>query len=217
MLPTISEVEARVLGCLMEKEATTPESYPLSLNATLRACNQKSNRYPVMELEEITVRHALDKLMDKKLARRVISDDGRVPKFRHIVPEVLALNPGESAALAILLLRGPQTPGEVRGRTERLHDFGSLAAAEAALEDLSRKDPPIALRLERAPGTKESRYAHLLSGEVDLSVPAAQIMPAASGAPEIDRVAALEADVAALREEVEGLKRRLEDFTQQFT
>lgn len=224
MLPEISDVQARVMGCLMEKEATTPETYPLSLNALMRACNQKSNRHPVMELEEVTVRHAVERLIDIKLARRVISDDGRVPKYRHIVPEVLELQPPEAAALAVLLLRGPQTPGEIRGRSERIHDFGGLAAVEATLDDLAKRELPLIVRLERVPGTKESRYAHLLSGEVTASpaAPVAPVYTASGAAPAADAggltdsTTALETEVADLREQLEELKRRFEDFTNQF-
>jgi uncharacterized protein YceH (UPF0502 family) len=209
----------------MEKEATTPETYPLSLNALMRACNQRSNRHPIMELEEVTVRHALDRLIDLKLVRRVISDDGRVPKFRHIVPEVLELQPPEAAAIAVLLLRGPQTPGEIRGRSERLFDFGGLAAVEATLDDLGKREDPLVVRLERTPGTKEYRYAHLLSGEIQ--VPTVSAIPAAVPASPVtkvgvaadvgsDRVTELEAEVAELRDEVKNLKKRFEDFSNQF-
>jgi len=221
-LPELSDVQARILGCLMEKESTTPENYPLSLNATVRACNQKSNRNPVMELEEVTVRHALDRLTDLKLVRRVISDDSRVTKFRHIVPEVMQFGPPEVAVIAILLLRGPQTPGEIRNRTERLHDFASLPAVEASLEDLSKRHPSMVVRLERVPGARESRFAHLLGGPVDEEAPAVavSIKPGIAPSPapgiEEDRITRLESDVTELREQMEQLLKRFDDFTSQF-
>src|SRR5271165_6236293 len=159
----LSEVEARVLGALIEKEATTPEYYPLSLNALVNACNQKNNREPVMQLNEEEVRLALNRLRDQDLAAAV--HDSRVAKYEHRIQEVFNFTRGETAVLCVLLLRGPQTPGELRGRTERMHHFEDLTEVQSTLQRLMQHDPPLARVLPRQPGTKESRYKHLLAGD----------------------------------------------------
>jgi uncharacterized protein YceH (UPF0502 family) len=213
----LDAVEARLLGCLMEKERTTPEYYPLTLNALTRACNQKSNRNPVMELSEETVVRVLDRLLDKKLGRRVISDDSRVPKYRHTFGEVFSVGEPEMAAICVLLLRGPQTVGEIRGRSERLHAFESLQETEDTLETLSAlPDAPLVMRLARQPGTKESRYAHLLCGEVeqeeaDIREPAALKVQA-----DDERVDRLEARIESMQEELDALKIAFARFQSQF-
>ena len=162
----LSVVEARVVGALMEKERATPQNYPLSLNATLNACNQKSNRHPVMALEETTVFRALEQLMAKGVVQRLVSDDARVPKYRQTFTDAVGLDDREAAAVCVLVLRGPQTPGEIRGRTERLCKFESLdEATETIYRLLNREPEPYVQQLPRQPGTKESRYAHLFSGE----------------------------------------------------
>src|ERR1039457_2725061 len=168
----LSPAEARVLGALIEKEVTTPEYYPLSLNALINACNQRSNREPVMNLDEEAVRQALHGLEDLHLAGRARSADGRVTKYEHWLGEFFNFSRAETALLCVLLLRGPQTPGELRGRTERLHRFDELTDVAAGLQKLMEREPPLAAVLPRQPGTKESRYAHLLSGAVE-SLPAA--------------------------------------------
>lgn len=217
MEETLDDVEARLLGCLMEKERTTPEVYPLSLNALTRAVNQKSNRDPVMALSEETVVRVLDRLLGKKMARRVISDDGRVPKYRHTFDEVFRVGEAEMAALCVLLLRGPQTVGEIRGRSERLHAFGSLEEVEETLEGLAgMPGGPLVTRLPRQPGTKESRYAHLMCGEVtqeavEVKEPAALRVEA-----EDERIERLEAEVAALRAELDAVKAAFARFQSQF-
>jgi uncharacterized protein YceH (UPF0502 family) len=159
--------QARVLGALIEKEVTTPEYYPLSLNALLNACNQRSNREPVMDLDEEQVRMALHRLDDLHLAGRARSADGRVTKYAHWLGEAFNFTRAETALLCVLLLRGPQTPGELRGRTDRLHSFDELTDVIAGLQKLMERTPPLAAVLARQPGTKESRYAHLLSGGVE--------------------------------------------------
>src|SRR5208283_6012169 len=163
----LTRAEARVLGALVEKEVTTPDYYPLSLNALINACNQRSNREPVMDLDEEGVRQALHGLEDKKLAGRARGADGRVAKYEHWLGEAFNCSRAETALLCVLLLRGPQTPGELRGRTERMHRFEEIADVLAGLQKLMEREPPLAAVLPRQPGTKESRYAHLLSGGVE--------------------------------------------------
>jgi len=162
----LTAVEARVLGALIEKEITTPEYYPLSLNALVNACNQKNNREPVMVLDDVEVRQALHGLEDDRLAGAV-RGDGRVAKYEHRVQEVFNFTRGEIAVMCVLLLRGPQTPGELRGRTERMYKFDELSDVQTVLQKLMTRDPVLVKVLPRAPGTKEARYAHLLSGDVE--------------------------------------------------
>ena len=164
MEPILNENEIRVLGCLIEKEMTTPDYYPLTLNALTNACNQKSNRDPVVDLEETDVVRALDALRMKGLAMQAHGEGSRVPKYRHSLAEKLFLEPEELAILCELFLRGPQTVGELRGRAGRMHDFEDLAQVEAVLQELMERQPPMAAKLPRQPGRKEHRYAHLLGG-----------------------------------------------------
>ena len=197
----LNAIEARVLGALVEKEITTPEYYPLSLNALVNACNQKNNREPVMHLDEDAVRQAVRGLEDDGLAgpRR---GDSRVTKYEHRLQEVFNFTRGETAVMCVLLLRGAQTPGELRGRTERMHRFEEIEDVLATLQKLMQREPPLVTALPRQPGTKETRYAHLLSGELEAS----EIVPA--GVAETsgdDRVAQLEAEVAGLKQEVAAL------------
>ncbi len=161
-------MQARVLGSLMEKEATTPEYYPLSLNALVNACNQKNNREPVMQLDEEEVRMALHRLQDQGLAGPARGVDSRVTKYEHHLQEVFNFTRGEAAVMCVLLLRGPQTPGELRGRTERMHRFEELDDVLSVLQKLMQREPALAAALPRQPGTKEIRYAHLLSGEPEV-------------------------------------------------
>jgi uncharacterized protein YceH (UPF0502 family) len=214
----LNDLEARVLGCLIEKELATPEYYPLTLNSLTAACNQKSNRDPVMTLEEEHVVRALDGLRFKQLAL-VSAEGGRVAKYRHILAEKLRLSPAELALLAELLLRGPQTVGELRTRAERMHPFTDLAAVEEALDELMARTPPLVGRLPRQSGRKEQRHAHLFSGEPEQ--PAAGAGPAPETArlkvmAENERIGKLEEDVAHLREEVTRLRRLVEEFKAQF-
>jgi hypothetical protein len=208
----LDDVEVRVLGALMEKEVATPEYYPLSLNALVNACNQKSNREPVVSYEEDTVETALDGLRTKGLAARISGHDMRVPKHAHRLSEVINLGRREAAVLCVLMLRGPQTAGELRGRTERLYPFDDLEAVDACLTRLMEWQPdPLVARLPRQVGYKEVRYAHLLAGEP----------PATASAPNVretrdDPVARLQARVDRLQGEVADLKRQFADFKKQF-
>lgn len=208
----LSEPEARVLGSLIEKDMATPEYYPLSLNALVNACNQKSNREPVVQFDEDTVFAAIESLREKRLAIIQTGGDSRVPKYRHRIAETLNLGNRELALLCVLLLRGPQTPGELKQRTERLHAFDDLDAVESSLNRLIEWQPePLVARLPRVPGTREARYAHLLAGPVE-TVASEPALPARSAG----RVEDLESQLAALRQEVDDLKRQFVQFRQQF-
>jgi hypothetical protein len=211
----LNPAEARVLGALIEKDITTPDYYPLSLNALINACNQKNNREPVTNFDEETVRLALRNLSDKQLAGMARGADGRVTKYEHRLQEVFNFTRPETAILCVLLLRGPQTPGELRGRTERMHRFEDLDEVLSGLQQLMRREPPLAKALGRRPGTKEIRYAHLLSGDVEAWEPPAET--ASSGVTdENERVAHLEAQVSALQSEVAELKQQMAEFRKQF-
>ena len=206
----LSPIEARVLGSLLEKEATTPEYYPLSLNALVNACNQKSNREPVMQISEEEARFALHRLEDQNLAGPSRGHDSRVTKYEHHVQEVFNFTRGETALICVLLLRGPQTPGELRGRTERIFRFEGLEDVVSALQKLIDRDAPLVTALPRQPGTKEIRYAHLLSGEVDASAFLQPRSATEATDPGIaDRLQQLEAEVAHLRKEMTELKQHL--------
>jgi uncharacterized protein len=230
----LTAAEARVLGALMEKEVTTPEYYPLSLNALINACNQKSNREPVMELDEEAARQALHGLEDDGLAGRAREADGRVTKYEHRLGEAFNFSRAEAALVCVLLLRGPQTPGELRGRTERMHRFEEISDVLAGLQKLMEREPPLAAVLPRQPGTKEARYAHLLGGDVeifsattqaqtlsfprshnrDLGHPAfefAQGEIRAEGSDD-ERIARLEGAVRELQREIVELKKKFEDL-----
>lgn len=215
----LNAAQARVLGALMEKEATTPDYYPLSLNALVNACNQRSNREPVMDLEEEDVRTALRNLEDKRLAGRARGADGRVTKYEHWMGEAFNFTRAEAALICVLLLRGPQTPGELRGRTERLHSFDEIGDVLTGLQKLMDRTPSLVAILPRQPGTKEARYTHWLSGPVEgASFVAAVSTPRAAGASvELDagaeeRIARLEATVAELRQELAALQARIDDL-----
>ncbi|MGD0458871.1 MAG: YceH family protein [Terriglobia bacterium] len=213
----LHEIEVRVLGSLAEKEITTPDYYPLSLNALINACNQKSNRDPVMALDERVVTQALDSLNEKSLAGQVTSADNRVPKYAHRLQEVFNFDRREMAVLCVLLLRGPQTPGELRGRAERMYQFDDLEGVESALRHLMEREPPLVKKLARQPGTKESRYAHLLAGDVEGWIAPVEAHPvAATGDQDEQRITRLETDVQSLRTEIADLRQQLEDFRKQF-
>jgi len=213
----LNDAEVRVLGSLMEKESTTPDYYPLSLNALVNACNQKSNRDPVMNLDEEAVRDALHSLNEKGLAGATSTAESRVTKYEHRIGEAFNLNRQEYAVLCVLLLRGPQTPGELRGRTERLYRFDGLDQVQYALQLLMKREPPLAKVLPRQPGTKEARYAHLLSGDVEAwqAEPAQESVVSANSA-DSERIARLEEKVASLEQEVSNLKQQVADFRKQF-
>jgi uncharacterized protein YceH (UPF0502 family) len=213
----LTEVEVRVLGSLVEKDATTPDYYPLSLNALVNACNQKSNRDPFMTLTEDAVRQALASLKEKKLAGPVNSADSRVTKYEHRMQEVFNFSRGENAALCVLMLRGAQTPGELRGRTERIHAFEDLDEVQSALQKLMQRDPPLVQVLQRQPGTKESRYVHLLCGLVEPFVmPESNATPRAVRMDNAERLERLEETVAGLQKDVEDMKEQFAGFRKQF-
>jgi len=210
MNPLLTIVEARVLGALVEKEVTTPDYYPLSLNALMNACNQKSNREPTMDLDEDEIRQALHGLEEKRLAGRARSD-GRVTKYEHWLQEAFNFTRAEVAAICVLLLRGPQTLGEIRGRSDRLFHFEELSDVQATLQKLMDREPPLVKVLPRQPGTKEARYAHLFSGDVatfDVATSSASATGPASARDE--RVAVLEEQVAALQSDVSEMKQQIE-------
>jgi uncharacterized protein len=209
-MPTIlTDVETRVLGSLVEKQITTPEYYPLTLNALTLACNQKNNRNPVTTYSEHQVSDALESLREKNLAYVFYGSTSRVPKYKHVMPEVMHLKHPELALMCALMLRGPQTPGELRGNASRLHDFSSLEEIEETLNRLISNDSePLVVRLPRQPGQKEVRFAHLLSGEIDVEALPTEPAPV--------RRSTLEQRVDALTTEVENLKAQFEQFKKQF-
>src|SRR5438045_1604566 len=190
----LTEIEARVLGALLEKETTTPDYYPLSLNALVNACNQRSNREPVMNLDEAAVRGALETLQQKALAGPARGADSRVTKYEHRLQEIFNFDRREAAILCVLLLRGPQTPGELRGRTERMYRFEDLDQVQSGLQQLMRRESPLVKMLPRQPGTKEARYAHLLAGDVEGWEPPAEAAMASS--PDGSRIANLEEEIS---------------------
>jgi uncharacterized protein YceH (UPF0502 family) len=216
----LTPTETRVLGALIEKEITTPEYYPLSLNALVNACNQKNNREPVTALDEVEVRQALHGLEDEHLAAPV-RGDGRVAKYEHHVQEVFNFTRGEIAIICVLLLRGPQTPGELRGRTERMYRFDELSDVQSVLQRLMTREPALVKVLPRQPGTKEARYAHLLAGDVETFEPAptsahasAYASAGSSADPELqERMAQLEAEVAILTRELGELRQQFEQLS----
>jgi uncharacterized protein len=208
----LSDVEVRVLGALIEKDITTPDYYPLSLNALVNACNQKNNRDPVMDLDEDVVRGALDSLQEKRLAGPASGADSRVTKYEHRLQEVFNFDRRETAILCVLLLRGAQTPGELRGRAERMYRFETLDDVHAALDRLGQREPALVAVLPRQPGTKESRYMHLLSGGATTAEPARAVENPARR----DRLTILESEVAELREEIAGMQEQLAAFRKQF-
>jgi uncharacterized protein YceH (UPF0502 family) len=213
----LSEVEARVLGALLEKEITTPEYYPLSLNALVNACNQKSNRDPVMNLDQDSVRNALRALHDNSLARSVSAADSRVTKYEHRLQEAFNFDRREAAIFCELVLRGPQTPGELRTRAERMHHFDDLSEVQSALQRLMNRQAPLVKVLARQPGTKESRYNHLLSGDAEpASSSVAHEAPAVIGGENADKVSHLESEVAELRKDIADLKEQFAAFRKQF-
>ena len=214
----LTEIETRVLGSLIEKDITTPDYYPLSLNALVNACNQKNNREPVMTLDESAVRDALASLQEKRLAGPASGADSRVTKFEHRLQEVFNFDRREIAVVCVLLLRGPQTPGELRGRTDRMYHFEALEDVVSTLDRLAQREPPLARILPRQPGTKESRYTHLFSGE-----PAEQpeVARASSPAPAVgnsvvERILTLEEEVSRLRAELAEVQQQLATFRKQF-
>ncbi|HKW16380.1 MAG TPA: YceH family protein [Terriglobales bacterium] len=214
----LNQIEIRVLGSLIEKDITTPDYYPLSLNALVNACNQKNNREPVMALDENAVREALSSLQEKRMAGPASGADSRVTKYEHRLQEVFNFDRREIALVCVLLLRGPQTPGELRGRAERMYRFETLDDVQSGLQKLSDREPPLVRMLPRQPGTKESRYTHLFSGNY---IPETTTAPetASSDLPRNsheERLAELESAVSALKSEVQDLRRQFSEFAGQF-
>lgn len=216
----LSSVEVRVLGSLIEKQMATPEYYPLTLNALVNACNQISNRDPVVSYDEKTVARALETLREKGLIWVVSSAGGRVPKYEQRLTEKLKLAEQEAAVLGVLMLRGPQTVGEIRGRTGRMYEFGELSEVEVILETMTAAQPdPLVVKLPRQHGMKESRFAHLLAGEVrveesEASLPVEPVRLEVQA--ENERIARLEEQVETLRGEIDALKNAFFDFKKQF-
>ncbi len=211
----LNEFETRVLGCLIEKEITTPEYYPLSLNALTNACNQINNRDPVVDYGDQQVLRAVESLRDKRLATAISGGDSRVVKYGHKAADTLELSRPEVAVLCVLLLRGPQTVGELRTRTGRMHEFASLADVQTTLQALSARPEPLATVLPRQAGTKEPRYAHLLAGEI-ITTPSTTEPPFPAPIPASpDRITQLEAEVASLRTELADLRQQFTDFRKQ--
>jgi uncharacterized protein YceH (UPF0502 family) len=215
----LNEIETRVLGSLIEKDITTPDYYPLSLNALVNACNQKNNREPVMTLDESSVRETLAILQEKRLAGPASGADSRVTKFEHRLQEVFNFDRREIAVLCVLLLRGPQTPGELRGRTDRMYHFDALEDVVSTLDRLAQREPSLVSILPRQPGTKESRYTHLFSGEPPEQPVAPRSVPVVasdSSNSVTGRVAALEMQVSNLRTELAEIQQQLASFRKQF-
>jgi uncharacterized protein YceH (UPF0502 family) len=218
-LDPLSLTETRVLGSLIEKDITTPDYYPLSLNALVNACNQKNNRDPVTQFDEQTVRDALATLQEKRLAGPAGGADSRVTKYEHRLQEVFNFDRREIAILCVLLLRGPQTPGELRGRADRMYHFQELEDVTTTLDRLSQREPPLASVLPRQPGTKESRYTHLFSGEPEVTeenvarAPSPAILSSTTTA---DRLSRLEQEVADVKKSLSEVQQQLSTFRKQF-
>jgi len=213
----LTETEVRVLGSLIEKDITTPEYYPMSLNALVNACNQKTNRDPVMQLDEDAVGDALGGLEQQRMAGPARGADSRVTKYEQRLQEVFNFTRAEIAVLCVLLLRGPQTPGELRGRAERMHRFEALEDVQSALQKLMQRETPLAKVLPRQPGTKESRYAHLLAGDVVEPEAPANVGTVVERNPaDAERITRLEEKVAELQRAVGEIKDQLERFRKQF-
>lgn len=215
MTEKLTEVEARVVGALIEKQLTTPEYYPLTLNSLIAACNQKSNREPVVAFDEETVSKALENLREKNVVYVFYGSSSRVPKYKHILPDVFELEPSETAILCVLMLRGAQTIGELRERTHRLYEFSGLDDVNETLDALLRREEPLVVKLERLPGQKEARFAHLLCGEVDVSAYAKEHTVSNKQLGN-DRVAKLEQELENLRNEFDAFRQNFEDFRKQF-
>ena len=214
----LTSIEIRALGALIEKDITTPDYYPLSLNALVNACNQKNNRDPVMTLDEAAVRDALATLQEKRLAGPAGGADSRVPKYEHRLQEVFNFDRREVAVVCVLLLRGAQTPGELRGRTDRMYHFETLEDVVSTLDRLAQREPRLVCMLPRQPGTKESRYMHLFSGEPAEGMAMVQEMqePHMHSFTSSDRLTRLEEEVVSLRRELADVQQQLATFRKQF-
>jgi uncharacterized protein YceH (UPF0502 family) len=218
MTTTFNDIEVRVLGALVEKQVTTPEYYPLTLNSLTLACNQKNNRNPVTNYSENEVAQALETLREKNLTYVYHGSTSRVPKYKHVMPEVMHLSPPETALMCVLMLRGPQTVGEMRGNATRLHEFSGLEEVEETLNSLISREPEsLVVRLPRQPGQKEARVAHLLSGPPSEDIMLEATAPRATARPnDRERIESLEQNLTALTEEVQTLKQQFAEFKKQF-
>ncbi len=214
MAEPLNEVEIRILGCLVEKQLTTPEYYPLTLNALTAACNQRSNRDPVVSYDETTILRSIDELRDRNLVYLFYGSSSRTVKYKHMLPSYFQLTEAETAVLTVLMLRGPQTLGEIRERTGRLHEFGGIGEVQQALDEMAARVEPVVIKLERQPGQKEARYAHLLSGEVDassISAPKERVPTAAN-----EKVEMLEQEIEMLKQQLAELRTEFDTFRSQF-
>ena len=219
MAVVLNEYELRVMGALVEKQIATPDYYPMTLNALVNACNQKNHRDPVVSYDEPTVVRALDSLREKKLAYTFHGSDSRVTKYGHLFPKAYELDEAETAVMAVLVLRGPQTPGELRSRTAHLHNFENLPEVETSLQNLSLRTEPLVVKLPRQSGSRESRFAHLLSGAINIEELAAAERYEAHASFSRggnDRVVRLEEQVATLQQELTELTRQFAEFRKQF-
>ena len=214
MSENLTETEARIVGALVEKQLTTPEYYPLTLNALVAACNQKTNREPVMALTEEIVSRTLEDLRDKNLVYVFYGSTSRVPKYKHMLPQVYELEPPEVAVVCVLMLRGAQTLGELRERTGRLYEFSGLGEVSETLDALTRRDEPLVVKLERQAGQKEARFAHLLSGEVTSYTPPEKSISINQAGNE--RIENLERELENLRGEFNLFRQEFEEFKKQF-
>lgn len=214
MSEKLTEIEARIVGALVEKQLTTPEYYPLTLNALVAACNQKTNREPVVSYNEQTVSRTLDALRDKNLVYVFYGSTSRVPKYKHMLPSVYELEPPEVAIVCVLMLRGAQTLGELRDRTGRLYEFSGLGEVNDTLDALAKKDEPLVVKLERQPGQKEARFAHLLSGEVASYTPPERSVSRSPAGNE--RIENLEREMENLKSEFNSFRESFEEFKKQF-
>ncbi len=214
MNATLNEYELRTLGALVEKHIATPDYYPMTLNALVNACNQKNHRDPVVSFDETIVAKALDGLREKNLAYVFHGSEARAPKYGHLFPKAFDLSEAETPLMCVLILRGPQTSGELRSRTQHLRSFGSLAEVETLLQGLSLRDEPLVVKLPRQPGSRESRFAHLLGGPVEMEQseaphPTPSVLQRQS---ENDKIAKLEEEIASLRMELSDLKEQFAEF-----
>ena len=220
MTTILSDIEVRVLGCLVEKQVTTPEYYPLTLNALTLACNQKNNRNPVTSYTETEVSQALETLREKNLTYVFHGSTSRVPKYKHVMPEVMHLSKPQMAVMCVLMLRGPATVGELRGHGARLYEFSGLDEVEETLNSLVSREPEsLIMRLPRQPGQKEARVAHLLSGEVSIDSLPDETLSSRSRSrvdSQSDRVGALETEVENLKTQVAQLREQFDGFKKQF-
>lgn len=212
----LNETEARIVGALVEKQLTTPEYYPLTLNALVNACNQKNNREPVVTYDEKIVTESLERLRDRNIVYVFYGSTSRVPKYKHMLPSIYELEPAEVAVICVMLLRGPQTLGELRTRTERLYEFGGLGEVQETLDGLARRDDPLVVKLPVLPGQKEARFGHLISGPIDVEAFAAAQATPHSRVGGSERIEKLEEAVGELQREVAELRETFAEFKKQF-